>query len=352
MPELPPDALRRQVSLALGKDPDPSWTLLRLPGAASARAYYRIDTGERSLVAMVMPPGQGSEEVSKAEASDELPFLNVHRYLDGLGIRVPRIFRWDEEAQILLLEDLGDRTLELALGAADEGRRERLERYYGAAIDLLATLRAQADAAPTEDCVAFRQAFDVELYRWEIEHYLEWGLGARDGVVLRGAEAERVGALADEISERLDGLQRGFTHRDYQSRNLMVLPGDELVLIDFQDALQGPYVYDLVALLRDSYVVLPMDFIESMLRRYLGRLVEAGGPRLDPETFLEEFHLQTIQRKLKDAGRFVFLDRVKGNPTFLPYVSPSLAYVKEAMERLPAYAEFGAILGKYVPELS
>ena len=79
------------------------------------------------------------------------------------------------------------------------------------------------------------------------------------------------------------------------------------------------------------------------------------GPRLaalDPEALLAEFHLQTVQRKLKDAGRFVFIDRVKGNPSFLPYVKPSLAYVRAALERSPGLAPLHEVLARYVPELA
>ena len=54
-------------------------------------------------------------------------------------------------------------------------------------------------------------------------------------------------------------------------------------MIDFQDALLGPRQYDLVALLRDSYVELPPTLVDAMLRRYLARLEAAGGPRLDHE---------------------------------------------------------------------
>ena len=169
---------------------------------------------------------------------------------------------------------------------------------------------------------------------------------------LHGADAARVNELADEICRALDALPRGFTHRDYQSRNLMLLPGDDLVVIDFQDALQGPRQYDLVALLRDSYVELPIDFVERMVRRYLARLVEEGGPRLDEGAFLADFHLLTVQRKLKDAGRFVFIDRVKGNPSFLPSIPASLRYVKEALLRRPELADLHAILARHVPELA
>ena len=103
-------------------------------------------------------------------------------------------------------------------------------------------------------------------------------------------------------------------HRDYQSRNLMVRAGEALCWIDFQDALLGPRVYDLVALLNDSYQVFDRAFVEARLDDYArARGLDAA----ERAALGREFDLVTVQRKLKDAGRFVFIDRVKQNPSFL-----------------------------------
>ena len=83
----------------------------------------------------------------------------------------------------------------------------------------------------------------------------------------------------------------------------------------------------------------------------VGRLVEAGGPKLDFGPFRALFDLLTVQRKLKDAGRFVFIDRVRKNPNFLVSIPASLQYVREAFERRPDLAELRGILAGHVPEL-
>ena len=132
----------------------------------------------------------------------------------------------------------------------------------------------------------------------------------------------------------------------------MVLPSGEQAVIDFQDALLGPRQYDLVALLRDSYVELEPELVDDMLRRYLDRLAAEGGPRLDYQPFRATFDLLTVQRKLKDAGRFVFIDRVRKNPGFLPSIPASLRYVREAFSRRPDLASLQEILARHVPELA
>jgi aminoglycoside/choline kinase family phosphotransferase len=294
---------------------------------------------------MVLPPDAKPEEVTKGGAPAENTFVNVQRYLAGLGVRVPTIRAFYEPEGLMVLEDLGDEMLETRLLAGDAQAP-----LYERAIDALARLRAAAESRP-DGCVAFTRSFDRDLYRWELEHFVEWGLEAWKGAKLSAGERELVDRHFERIAHALDAEPKGFTHRDYQSRNLMVLPGGEQAVIDFQDALLGPRQYDLVALLRDSYVELDAAFVERMLRRYLVRLAEAGGPALPYEPFRAFFDLLTVQRKLKDAGRFVFIDRVKKNPGFLVSIPASLRYVRDAFARRPDLAELQTVLAGHVPEL-
>ncbi|MFN7135657.1 MAG: aminoglycoside phosphotransferase family protein, partial [Myxococcales bacterium] len=257
------NTLREFVGAAIRADGQ-NLPVKKLKGDASNRSYYRVGAAP-SWVVMVMPlDATKSEEKTAGEPPKELPFVNVHRYLKGLGVRLPAILKYAPEQGLMILEDLGDVTFEQAQSQSAEAR----EKYYGRAIDLLAQLRARAEKARDEDCLAFTRAFDTTLYDWELHHFREYGLEARYGVTPTPDERARMDALFLDVAKRLDAEPKGFTHRDYQSRNLMV-KGDELVVIDFQDALQGPRQYDLVALLRDSYVQLDRPFIEKMLDRYL-----------------------------------------------------------------------------------
>ncbi len=351
------DGERRRVGAAaarvLGAEAA-SLEVRKLPGHASARTYYRVRMGPRptasSVVVMVLPPNGGKgEEIGSGATGDDLPFVVVQRYLEELGARVPAIHAVDMDAGLLVLEDLGDTTLEDALEASGGDARAR-RKLYGQAIDQLAFMRCQSDRRPEVGTLPFLGTFEYELLRWELEHFLEWGLATDRGVVLGEDEARIVSAAFDDIARRLAALPTGLTHRDYQSRNLMVVSG-ELAVIDFQDALQGPLVYDLVALLRDSYVVLERSFVDEMVDRYCDARRALGGSPVDREELDDHFDLQTVQRKLKDAGRFVFIDRVKRNPDFLPHIPASLAYVAEALSRMPEYRALYDVLARYVPEL-
>jgi aminoglycoside/choline kinase family phosphotransferase len=199
-----------------------------------------------------------------------------------------------------------------------------------------------------DECIAYERKYDRDLLRWELDHFREWGIDA----IYRQPDAADRGFL-DEVFERLvrrlEEIPIGFVHRDFQSRNLMWVQRQndrQLVVIDFQDAMLGPRPYDLAALLCDSYVDLDLDLQETMLDHYLSR---ADLPRSEAEAFTDAFWLVALHRKLKDAGRFVFIDRVKKNPDFLPFYPQSLRYVGRALQKLNGFDGFDALLKRLVP---
>ena len=317
-----------------------------LGGHASLRIYWRITLPAQTphpaptLVAMVMPLGQDafkSEEGSSRQASpQELPFINVQRHLAAAGLPVPELVHEDGPRALLLLEDLGSRHFEDLYHEASPRGPQAVRALYQRAIDLLIqTQRALTTTPGLPPCLLHERGFDAALLRWELEHFREWGLHARHGgpsctQAIDAALDASFGALV----EALVGAPQAPVLRDYQSRNIMA-PGDRLVLIDFQDALMGPAIYDLVALLRDSYIELAPPMVEALLEDYIQRGQAAGLPWCqDAAALTRQFYVQVVQRKLKDAGRFIFIDRVKGNPSFLPYYEPSLGYVDHALRQL------------------
>jgi aminoglycoside/choline kinase family phosphotransferase len=307
-----------------------------LPGGARARRYFRVALPEgRSAVAMFDPEGGRPEEVQKTHDCSRWPFLEVRDLLAEHGIDVPNVLAEDTDNGWLLIEDLGDYTLANWLLKHPHDR----EALYRKAVCDLARAQNELASLPEGSVIANR-TFDFELLRWEIEHFKEWALDAR-GKSFDAADARLWQILADRFADRLARLPRGFVHRDYQSRNIMVVPGDppngpRLVWIDFQDALLGPRVYDLVALLNDSYQQFDRVFVEARLQDYAdaAALPRAPGDAESRVRLEDEFDLLTIQRKMKDAGRFVFIDQRKGNPTFRKFVGPTIKKVGRALERV------------------
>jgi aminoglycoside/choline kinase family phosphotransferase len=383
------NAMRERVQEALedrfGERVAREATLDRQGGHASLRIYWRIELppprretiyprGERVVRGLALPaPGlpEGADEpLAPRDAADGWPFVNVQRYLRRIGLAVPDVDHVGIGRGVLLIEDLGPETFEDAVLAAASGQAgddppgplgsAAVARLYRRALDLVIALHRAArrsDADPTfgaaGECVAFDRAFDREALRWELDHYREWGLHARLGSNAVSSHEEALSDAFDRLAGVLLNLPQTLALKDLQSRNLMRKHG-RWHLIDFQDALRAPFVYDLVALLRDSYVILEDELVGELLDYYVEEGARAGLPWCDdPERVERAFHLQTVQRKLKDAGRFTFVEREQGKDEFLPYYAPSVGYVQRALDALaPEFADLRETLDAVEPALA
>jgi aminoglycoside/choline kinase family phosphotransferase len=313
--------------------------VMPLLGDASDRRYYRLRfatpvDGMTSLVLM---------RLAKPHTAGELPFANIQRYLSSKGIPVPHIFCDDSVHGLVLLEDLGDITLEAALQGAS---RDRIASAYGEALDILLALQYPASVAPRRSCVAFCLAFDVDKLMGELDFFLAHMVKQLCGQHLKPADEGALRGQFWKISTMLARQPRVFTHRDYHSRNLMQHQG-RLRVIDFQDARLGPCQYDLASLLYDSYVVLPPDLREALLASYLERKALQDGHH-DREGFLQVFDYMCLQRNLKAVGTFAFQTVVKQRKRYAAAILPTLSYIREHLARHPELHQLTELLEEYL----
>lgn len=323
--------------------------VLALPGQASTRRYYRFSVDDAGTLAPGLPaallvmqlPREGEHAAPALEQARS--FIELQAFLRARGVPVPSIHRADLSAGLILLEDLGDETFEGRLRTLPAAQ---WPQCYAQAIDLLVDLHIACEPGGVPSaCVAYGRRFDQKLLRWELDHFRQWGLEALYGE-LPVAQRVQLDSAFDTLTQTLLALPQGFAHRDYQSRNLMWAPGERLTVIDFQDALLGPQAYDLVALLCDSYVELAAPLQNAMLAHYASR---RGFSAAQSAQLVRGFHLVAVQRKLKDAGRFVFIDRVRHNPAFLHHYPQSLRYVGRALAALPELRSLRELLVQTVP---
>ena len=232
-----------------------SWGLSRndllteLEGGASTRQFFRVKWQGGTAIAMFTPAP--SQEIAKArQSSGPAPFIEVAELLEGHGIRVPRRISSPTAYNMLLVEDLGDDTLANFLERAPEHKEE----LYQIAVRDLAHAQRRLASLPVGSIIQSR-AFDADLLRWEVDHFQDWVLEAQ-GIQLSEKDRDTFGRCAHFLATTISSWPRGYVHRDFQSRNLMVRKNDDglnLTWIDFQDSMLGPRAYDLVALLTDSY---------------------------------------------------------------------------------------------------
>lgn len=342
--ELPLAALERLLEGEMGERPP--LHLQEILSGGSVRRFFRVTLSDgRSAVAMFAP--ETSHEIVQATQEPRpWPFLEIRDLLASRGVRVPGLLGMACEDRWILMEDLGQ-TLAQHLSEHSEHR----EQLYRIAVRDLAHAQQALDPLPARSIVRER-TFDQQLLSLELAHFREWGLEAR-GIELGWAERRTFERAAESLAQTISGWPRGFVHRDYQSRNLMVVRNGhgELGLgwVDFQDAMLGPRVYDIVALLNDSYQELSPDFVERRLDEYCTHKELAPSERARVG---REFRLVSVQRKLKDAGRFVFFDRKQGNSSFLCFVDSSIRKAQVALDELsddPALAELSRLLERWFP---
>ncbi len=332
-------------------------SLTPLAGDASSRRYYRAQCdGPNCLPSVVIMELAGSslplssdELAIFKEPPKELPFVNLHRFLSQLGVRIPALYgQWVEEG-LLLLEDLGDLSLWDSVQALSPAE---VIKWYEKALDQLLLIQISGTRARDDSCIAFKQRFDFRLYMWEFDHFLEYGLENGREKKISAGEKDLLTESFAAISHRLERQPPCLNHRDYHSWNLMVHKG-EVAVIDFQDALLAPPQYDLASLLNDRETdrVIQPDIEEHLFRYYLQKRVEIGEERVNQDEFFEIYILSALQRDFKVVGRFHYLDSVKGKPGYKKYLPPTLRRLKRNLLRLPHLEKLIPILASHFEEM-
>src|SRR5262249_55359665 len=258
--------------------------VLPLTGDASDRRYFRVLLDDRPSVVLALHAGPIEFRT--------LPFANVADLLKQMRLPVPSILGHSDHDGILALQDLGDVTLQAHLGAASRTEHAALYREAVSLVDIMQSRGREFDAG---GFMPYRVAFDVEKLTWELEFFVKHFLVAYRGAQI--SDSDRQGLMAEwsSIADELASEPRVLCHRDYHSRNLMWHDG-RLYLIDFQDARLGPDTYDLVSLLRDSYVDLTDREVDDLIAYFLAL------KKMDPlqaSEFRRRFDVMALQRNLK-----------------------------------------------------
>ncbi|OFZ80969.1 MAG: hypothetical protein A2583_02025 [Bdellovibrionales bacterium RIFOXYD1_FULL_53_11] len=318
-------------------------TSLQLPGDASTRKYYRIfvKTGGGALNTLVLMSMEPFEDRGM-----DVPFLAVQRHLAAAGVDVPSVLAADPAGGLILLEDLGDATM---LKKLQESSGPDLEKHlYEKAIDALVQLQLNASPQKKSGTLeAFTLSFDVEKLLWEIrftiehflEKYLKRTITADDRQTLETGFGDICSVLATQPTV--------LAHRDYHSRNIMILPPARLVMIDFQDARLGPAQYDLASLLRDSYYQLDEDRIDRLIDYYITKREAGTGSRIDGADFRRIFDLMSVQRNFKAIGSFASFVNLRNNHSYLKFVGNTFENIRRTLQKYPEYARLREVLSHY-----
>lgn len=314
-------------------------TIQPLAGDASTRCYYRIHARELQNKMVLMELGPGGDEQGKLFCDQQELFIYA-------GLPVPEIYRYDREHGFIFLEDCGDIMLQDLIG---QQGIDACYEYYFQAIDYLLQLQS-ATISLDKNYPAFKWAFDVPKFTYELDFFLVNMVEKFRGQKIGPIHRNQIRDCFYKLSEILALEPRCLTHRDYHSRNMMIKEGG-IKILDFQDARLGPCQYDLASLLRDSYVVLSDKMIEELIDYYLNKRRLWQLDQLDKDHFQRIFILMCIQRNLKALGTFGYQAVERNNQTYIPYIAPTLEYLRQNFTQCPEFKDLGELLGNYLPEL-
>ncbi len=308
----------------------------QLAGDASARRYFRVVDHDDSWVLMLWEPFTDD---------GRYPFLSVRSHFEKHGVQVPKVMGMKPEKGLVLLEDLGDLTLERKFW--ENQNEAHALRYYKATIDELIKMHYDCSFDRSSPCVAFTVEFDTAKLLWEMNYGREHLLEGLCGLKFEPKTSKSLDAIFTNICETLHKEPKFIAHRDYHSRNVMLKHG-KVRVIDFQDARMGTIQYDLVSLLRDSYVNLSDDSVSELLKYYLGQREEKSAvydlPKISSDHFDHIFEIQTIQRCFKACGSFASFKMLRQDTRYLKYLAPTLKTVRRSLQNFPEYATFFRIL--------
>lgn len=289
----------------------PSLSLEVVSGDASFRRYFRCRysnaEGEAdSVICVDAPPDKENNPA----------FVKVLEGFHRADVQVPQLLAVDYDDGFMMLSDLGDCLLKSVLSEStvnryfDEGERE-----------LLKIMRARFPDEPLPDYDRPLMMREMELFRdWFCGRYLQMSLSGEDQSLL-----DEVFVFLYEATRIQETVP---VHRDYHTRNLMVLEDGSLGVIDFQDAVMGPVSYDLLSLLRDETTITwPPASIEKRVRRFASVLRRETLSELSDDDFWYGFNVMGAQRHLKVAGIFARLCFRDGKAHYLAHTPQSLAYL-------------------------
>lgn len=298
---------------------------------ASFRRYFRCDgqySGQpQSLILMDAPPDK--ESIA--------PFIAIADLMAKAGLSVPRIILAEPSLGFLLCTDLGQTTYLSALESAERDLSVSEPLYQSAWRSLVKLQEFQSTAAlPTYDGAKLTQ---------EMRLFDEWYLGRHRNTNLSASEQETLFGIYQRIVDQCLSEPKVIVHRDYHSRNLMVLDQEGPGILDFQDAVIGPMSYDLVSLLRDAYIEWPEEVQIDWAVRYWQDARRAGLPiASDFSDFWRAFEWMGLQRHLKVLGIFARLSYRDGKDAYLKDIPLVMRYAINVARRYQGLGPLAKLL--------
>jgi N-acetylmuramate 1-kinase len=294
----------------------------------SDRKFYRIHSAADQALILVK---------YNLEREENRHYVQIAKFLDSHGIRVPKIYFHDPTEGLIWIEDLGERDL---YSYHDESWLVR-RVFYESAIDQILKLHSLPESVCAEMKDDLPAEFNAALYRWEQKYFFDNCLGRY--FKIDESKRKELAALSRlrEIPKHLAGLPRVLVHRDFQSQNIIIQNG-QANLIDFQGMRPGLAEYDLASLLSDPYVDLTEAERAELITYY--REQQSKSETTPDGDFDSTLRLCVMQRLMQALGAYGFLGLVKGNENFLKYIPRAVRSLRDTVAKIDTLEPLASFL--------
>ena len=309
-----------------------------LEGDASTRSYETIHENARSVVFMNAkpPPAEGAirdeksySEIAKLSQSLD-SFIAIDQALERAGVRVPKIYNVEKSLGFMILENLGNEPVV-------KDSKPILERYV-VATEVLAFLHGKHWTPEIETSLneSYRLPhYDNEAMLIEVELFLDWFVPFNSQHDASTSSRQKFIDIWEELINKIKDTEKSIVLRDYHSPNLLWQENESHInqvgLIDFQDAVFGPVVYDLVSLVQDARVNVDLSLQERITQHYLN-LRSKQGNNLNEIEFTRDFAIVASQRALKILGIFTRLSQRDGKHNYLRHIPRVSQYLAKNLQ--------------------
>jgi aminoglycoside/choline kinase family phosphotransferase len=274
-------------------------------------------------------------------------FVAIATKLAAAGVAAPRILASDLNQKFLLLEDFGDN---LYLNVIND---INCDAMYGSALQALVQMQLNFQDAHTT-----LEHFNYDFIIKQMEVFKTWFVETHLQRQLPDSDTQIIVNFARWYANFVQQQPLSFVHLDYHSRNLLLLPTATTAnlpdsattgILDFQDAMFGPTVYDLVSLFQDAYISWDPSKVATWLKSYQN--LTQPHQQLAYKNFaalMTAFNIVGLQRHLKNLGVFARLMHRDQKPNYLQHIPQLLSYIHATLKQydFPEVVAIGGLLRK------
>jgi aminoglycoside/choline kinase family phosphotransferase len=291
---------------------EPITAIDKLPQAGSERHYFRIHTSDKTFIATY-----------GANLKENESFIYFSKHFRKKQLATPEIFCINTEKNIYLQEDFGDTSLLNNL--EEKGFTAEVYDLYKKSLQQLVLLQVKGhEGLDYKKCLT-NTSFGKQAILADLLYFKYYFLDA----LRRPYDKQKLLDDFEALSNYLSHTEyKYFMFRDFQSRNIMVTPDNNVHFIDYQGGMKGAPQYDVASLLWQARANLPDDWKQFLLEDYMGSFEKIIDEPIDRETFRSQYNGYVLIRLLQVLGAYGFRGLFERKAQFLTSIPLALQNLK------------------------